>query len=157
MSSNEAVAACFEEMAKLLDLLGADSFRVTAHARAARVIADYPGDIASLAADRTALTKLEGIGTKTADKIIECINTGTVGEMTELRAQVPPGLLELLNIPGLGPKTVRMFWKDAASSIRPASNASSTMAPSSAFPAWAPRASKNSKPPLPSTPNLRNA
>ena len=113
MSSNEAVAACFEEMAKLLDLLGADSFRVTAHARAARVIADYPGDIASLAADRTALTKLEGIGTKTADKIIECINTGTVGEMTDLRAQVPPGLLELLNIPGLGPKTVRMFWKDA--------------------------------------------
>ena len=68
MSSNEAVAACFEEMAKLLDLLGADSFRVTAHARAARVIADYPGDIASLAADRTEILQIiEHYAGKTVD------------------------------------------------------------------------------------------
>jgi len=113
MSSNEAVAACFEEMARLLDLLGADSFRVSAHARAARAIADHPADIATLVADRAALTKIDGVGSKTADKIIECINTGTIAELKELRAQVPPGLLELLHIPGLGPKTVRMFWKDA--------------------------------------------
>lgn len=107
---NEAVASAFEDMARMLELLGADRFRVAAHARAARVLGELTRDATTLT--REELLEIEGIGAKTADKILEFASTGAIAEHVELRAQVPTGLLEILKIPGLGPKTVSTMWKD---------------------------------------------
>jgi len=113
MSVNAQIAERLEQIAEVLELLGEDRFRVAANAKAARVVADLTTDLAALADDRAALLAIEGIGAKTADKIVEFVKTGRIAEHEELLAQVPAGLLDLLRIPGLGPKTVAMLWKEA--------------------------------------------
>ncbi|MCW5765791.1 MAG: PHP domain-containing protein [Phycisphaeraceae bacterium] len=113
MRTNAQIAADLATIAQLMDLLGEDSFRSSANARASRSIESLTAELSTLAGDRAALLKIEGVGPKIADKIIEACTTGRIGELEELRAKVPPGLLPLLNVPGLGPKTVRMFWQQA--------------------------------------------
>ncbi|MBX3351711.1 MAG: DNA polymerase/3'-5' exonuclease PolX [Phycisphaeraceae bacterium] len=112
MSVNQALAAKFEQIAAMLELTGADPFRVNAHRKAARVIEESSEDYASLADDRDALLAIEGVGQKTADKIIEFVTTGDIAEHAELCEQVPSGLLDILEIPGLGPKTVKALWEE---------------------------------------------
>ena len=115
MSSNDAIAARLGLMAQLLELTGADKFRILAHQKAARVVEAAADDLAALARQdggRVRLLDIDGIGPKMADKIIEFATTGRIREVDELAATVPPGLVELLGIPGLGPKTVHSLWKD---------------------------------------------
>lgn len=112
MSVNQALARQFEEISQMIDLLGEDSFRASAHARASRTIADLSFDLAPLAEDKKKLVELEGVGSKIADKIIEFVKTGKIKEHEELASRVPPGLLMMLSIPGMGPKTVRAIWQD---------------------------------------------
>lgn len=109
MGVNEEVARRFDEISQMIDLLGEDSFRASAHARAARNVADLPFDVAGC--DRKRLLAVEGIGAKIADKIIEYCQTGDMQEHADLRARVPAGLLQILQIPGLGPKSVRAIWQ----------------------------------------------
>ncbi len=111
MSTNERLARIFEEMAALLELTGANPFRINAHARVARVLLELTVDVAELAQVPARLTDLEGIGKGSARKIIEFVRTGGVHEHEELLETVPPGLLEVMTIPGLGPKTVRLLWE----------------------------------------------
>ncbi|MEE8246732.1 MAG: DNA polymerase/3'-5' exonuclease PolX [Alphaproteobacteria bacterium] len=111
MSTNERLARIFEEMAALLELTGANPFRINAHARVARVLLELTVDVAELAQVPAKLTDLEGIGKGSARKIIEFVRTGGVHEHDELLETVPPGLLEVMTIPGLGPKTVRLLWE----------------------------------------------
>lgn len=111
MSVNKAVATRLEQIAQMLELLGEDRFRVAANQRAARVIESLTQDLAELADDRSKLTAIEGIGPRTADKIIEFCRTGRITEHELLRQRVPEGLLELLALPGLGPKSVRQMWE----------------------------------------------
>ncbi len=116
MSINAALARTLSEIASMIELLGEDSFRASANARAARAIEDFPTDLASIGAGPTGkadLQKIEGIGSKIADKVLEFIATGAIKEHEELKASVPPGLMELLQVQGLGPKTVRVFWTQA--------------------------------------------
>ncbi len=112
MSLNKALAAQLTEIAQMLELLGENPFKVNAHTRAARILRDMAQPIEDLAGDRAALVAINGIGPKIADKIIEYVQTGSITEHEKLSARVPKGLMELLHIPGLGPKTVRMLWKD---------------------------------------------
>lgn len=112
MSFNASLANLFDRMSAMLELTGADRFRVNAHAKAARVIRDHTSDLESIAADQKALTAIEGIGKGTAAKIAEFAETGSIAEHDELAKQVPPGVLEMLNIPGLGPKTVKLLWDE---------------------------------------------
>ena len=112
MGRTQDLADIFQEIATLLEITGADKFRVNAHARAARAIKESGLDIVAMASDRAALIALEGIGAKTADKIIEFAETGAIAEREELLAQVPPTLPELMQIQGLGPKTVRTLWQE---------------------------------------------
>jgi DNA polymerase (family 10) len=112
MGSTQDLADIFDDIATLLEITGADKFRVNAHSRAARAIRESGTDIIALAADRAALLAIEGIGPKTADKIIEFAATGAVAERDELLAQVPPTLPELMQLQGLGPKTVRTLWQE---------------------------------------------
>lgn len=113
MSFNERLAERFERIAKILELLGEDKFRVNAHSRAARTVESQSVDLATIASDKKALTAIEGIGPKIADKIAEFATSGRITELEELEARVPPGLLRVMEIPGLGPKTVAMLWQQA--------------------------------------------
>ncbi|MGE3109511.1 MAG: PHP domain-containing protein [Phycisphaerales bacterium] len=113
MSTNQELADRLARIARLQELLGFDKFRAISNERAARAIEGHPADMRALAADRSALLAIDGIGPKIADKIIEFVGTGAIKELDELTAKVPPGLLPLLDVPGLGPKTVRLFWQDA--------------------------------------------
>lgn len=112
MSMNEAVAERLSRIARLQDLLGEDKFKAISHDRAARVIEGLSIDIATIAGDPAKLREIEGIGPKIADKIAEFARTGKMTELVELEAKVPAGVLALMNIPGLGPKTVATLWKD---------------------------------------------
>lgn len=112
MSFNAKVATIFDRMAAMLELTGADRFRVNAHAKAARVINDATADLEPIARDAKALTALDGIGKGTAAKIAEFAETGTIAEHDELAARVPAGVLDLLGIQGLGPKTVKLLWEE---------------------------------------------
>lgn len=112
MSFNTDLSKIFEQMASLLELTGANRFRVNASAKAARVIGDHPADLEPLAHDQAALTALDGIGKGTAEKIAEYAETGAIAEHRELLDAVPTGLLTVLEVPGLGPKTVKLLWDE---------------------------------------------
>ncbi len=113
MASNETLARLLQEMSVIMDILGIDSFRASAHARASRAIESLTQDIAALAKDRPQLLAIDGVGAKMADKIQEFVSTGKISEHAELVSQVPPGLLALTEISGLGPKTIRSLWQNA--------------------------------------------
>lgn len=113
MSTNAELERIFDEMAKVLELTGANPFRVNAHARVARLMGDLTYDIATLADDPRKLTAIDGIGDGTARKIIEFVKTGKVAEHDELVEKVPRGLFQVMEIPGLGPKTVKLLWEQA--------------------------------------------
>ena len=104
----------FSEMSQMIELLGGDRFRVNAHAKAARVLKETTADVESLASDGNikGLTALEGIGKGTASKLVELAQHGNMSEYDELRDQIPKGLMEVLEIPGLGPKTVKLMWDE---------------------------------------------
>ncbi len=113
MSTNADLAKIFSEMAAVLELTGANAFRVNAHTKVSRVLKDLTVDVATLADDKKKLTALDGVGDGTAKKIIEFVETGKVSEHQELLDQIPTGLLDVLTIPGLGPKTVKLMWERA--------------------------------------------
>lgn len=117
MSSNEDIGAIFEEMATLLELTGANGFRVNAHTKVARVVEGLSSDLAVVARGEKALAelqKIDGIGKSSAEKIVAFVATGTAPELEDLRSEVPDGLRTVMQVPGLGPKTVRRFWQEAS-------------------------------------------
>lgn len=111
MSFNADCAEMLEEIARMLELLGEDRFKINAHARAARAVESHAGDLRTIAGDAKALTAIEGIGPKLAAKISEFASTGGITEHRDLLARVPAGLLDLMRVPGLGPKTVKSLWE----------------------------------------------
>ena len=112
MSFNAELSAILGQMGTLLELTGANRFRVNAHTKAARVTGDHPTDLSSIAHDAQALTAIEGIGKGTAEKIAEFADTGRIAEHDALLASVPAGLLRVMEVPGLGPKTVKLLWDE---------------------------------------------
>ena len=111
MSFNQDAAAKFERMGRMLELLGENRFRVNAYANAARAIERQTRDLSELAGDQSALTAIDGIGKGTAEKLAELASTGRLEELDELEARVPPGLLDVMEIPGVGPKTAKAIWE----------------------------------------------
>lgn len=115
MDTNRELARRFEEMAAALELLGANPFRAVSHRRVARLLRDLGSDVRTLAAgdDRlAALCELPGVGKASAEKIVEFLDEGEIGEHRELFREVPPGLLEVLAIPGVGPKAAKAMWEE---------------------------------------------
>ena len=110
MSANAELARIFGEMSAIMELTGANAFRVNAYARASRVMNDLAVDVADIA-DHKQLLTIEGIGDGTAKKILEYLDTALVAAHKTLLDEIPHGLLELLKISGLGPKTVRVLWE----------------------------------------------
>ena len=101
-SANDDAAAMLREYAELLSITGGDPFRARNYEKAAKAVAGYPGDLAAV--PDPALTKIPGVGASIAGKIAEYRRTGTVAALDELRAKVPPGVLQIAKVPGVGPK-----------------------------------------------------
>ncbi len=110
---NADVAKILEELADLLELEGANAFRVRAYRNAARTVEALADDVAGIVArDPAALQQLEGIGKDLADKIVTIVRTGQLPQLEELRARIPAGVVQMLRIPGLGPKKVSAIFKE---------------------------------------------
>jgi DNA polymerase (family 10) len=107
--TNAEIAACFNEIADLLDIEGANPFRIRAYRNAARSILSHPGSMATLVEEGFDLTELPGIGDDLAGKITEMVRNGSLHFLEELKHEVSPDLEELLHIPGLGPKRVHLL------------------------------------------------
>ncbi len=107
---NQSIAQIFNEMAELLDLKGENVFRVRAYRRAAQNIDGLSKDVAAFT--REDLESIPGIGKDLAGKIQEYLDTGKITQHEELKKQIPHGVLELLRIPGLGPKTSMMLYEE---------------------------------------------
>ncbi len=113
MSVNTEIAAIFDEMGKILMLIGANPFKVNAHTNVARILKDMVTDISQLVDEPAKITAIEGIGKGSAKKIIEYVQTGSIKEHKELLDSIPHGLMDVLAIQGLGPKTVKLMWDKA--------------------------------------------
>ena len=113
MSKNMELARIFAEIADVLDLTGANAFKVNANRKVARTLEEAGEDLAELArTDPARLRDIPGIGDSSAKKILEFVTTGKVAEREELLASIPAGVPALLQIPGLGPKRVRTLWTE---------------------------------------------
>jgi len=107
---NAAIAALFDELADLLELQGANPFRVRAYRNASRTIGDLSESIVELVnAPEGDLTQLAGIGKDLAAKIETVVTTGKLPQLEELRTQFSPDMVRMLRIPGLGPKKVAVL------------------------------------------------
>ena len=107
---NAVISALFDQMADIMEILGEDRFRINSNRKVARVIGDIPTDVEDLLAGGQ-LAKVPGIGKSSLAKIEEFIKTGTITAHQELLRKIPPELLELLNIPGVGPKGVKAVYE----------------------------------------------
>lgn len=107
--SNGPVVSILNEIADILDITGSDRFRTIAYRRAARTIESLPKPVSDYLLDNT-FSELPGIGEAISQKVKEFVTTGKLEYLEKLRLTIPPGLLELLNLQEVGPKTVgRLF------------------------------------------------
>ena len=107
-----AIVATLHEIGQLLEAKGVDQFRARAYRNAARSLADFPGDLATLA-EQDRLTEIKGIGSGLAAQIKEILTTGRSSFLERLRADLPPGVIELSRILSL--KSSKSFIKRSAS------------------------------------------
>ena len=101
------VAAAFQQIADLLELQGDNPFRIRAYRRAAQNLESFGGNLESLAAAGR-LQELSGIGRDLSDKITEYLRSGAIAFLERLKAGTSPGVLALLEVPGVGPKTAKL-------------------------------------------------
>ena len=111
LPSNAELAERFDLLADLLELDGADAFRLSAYRRASARIRESAAPVARLALEGTA-TRIPGIGGTIEAKIVELAETGDLAALRKLRDRVPAGLVEIMRVPGLGPKTARRLWQE---------------------------------------------
>jgi DNA polymerase (family 10) len=109
---NADVAAIFDEIADLLEIQGANPFRIRAYRNAARMAQELGRDLRELLRRGEDLTELPGIGDDLAGKIAEIVETGSCTMLKKLHKQLPAALTELLKLPGLGPKRVKALYHE---------------------------------------------
>ena len=103
--TNEQIAELFENIGALLEMKGDTVFKIRAYQRAARTIEQLSSPLAQSVENGEDLTKIPGIGKAISGKIAEFIETGQVAAYQKLLDELPPGVLKLKDIPGIGPKT----------------------------------------------------
>ncbi len=108
---NAKLSRVFQQMADVLEILGANRFKVIAFQKAARVLGELTVDVAQM--DDAQVREIDGIGKGMADRIHEFVSTGKLTEFADLADDVPAGVVKMLDIPGLGPKTVSLLWREA--------------------------------------------
>ncbi|MDD2690077.1 MAG: helix-hairpin-helix domain-containing protein, partial [Candidatus Omnitrophica bacterium] len=107
---NLEIAKIFRNIAQILEIKNENTFRIRAYERAAQNIESFTGDLEDLI-KRDALTEIPGIGKDLSDKIKEFDKTGRIKMFEDLKKSIPAGLLDLLNIPSVGPKTASVLYK----------------------------------------------
>ncbi len=105
---NAAIADALEELGDLYELDGAIVHRVVAYRTGAKAVRESPVSVAALAREGRA-TELSGIGATLQEKIVALLDTGTIPAAEKLRTRIPPGLIALTRLPGLGPKRARLL------------------------------------------------
>lgn len=108
---NAAISELFSEMADIMEILGEDRFRINSYHKVARVIGDMPTDIEEMLATGK-LAEMPGVGKSSLAKIEEFIKTGQITAHQELLTKIPQKLLQLLKIPGMGPKGVKAVYEN---------------------------------------------
>jgi DNA polymerase (family 10) len=104
------IAALLDEMGTLLELQGANPFKSRAFHNASRAVEGITQELAGLI-DAGRLLEVKGIGKSIAEIITDLVKTGKSREYTDLRKQIPDGVLDMLRIQGLGPKRVKILWE----------------------------------------------
>lgn len=107
---NAAIADNFSLLAKLMDIHGENSFKSKTYSVAAFNIEKLPMQLQDT--PREKLFSIKGIGTSTGEKVIEMIDTGGLEILNEYIRNTPPGVIEMLNIKGIGPKKINTIWKE---------------------------------------------
>ncbi len=102
---NSDVAKVFQDIADLLELKGENVFKIRAYQKAARAIDYYPRELEALIEEGEDLRSIPGVGEAIAKKTAELITTGKLDYYEDLKAEFPQGITNLLDIPGIGPKT----------------------------------------------------
>jgi len=110
--TNQRLAALFQEMADVMQITGADVFKVKAFEKVSRTLESLDRDVAAIGPDPKKLAELEGVGKGSAARIAEFLQTGKITDHEELMATFPPTLRPLLKVQGLGPKTIALLWKE---------------------------------------------
>jgi DNA polymerase (family X) len=111
--NNAAMARLLMETADLMEIDGADSFRIRSFRNAADAVEQSTLDVSSIAADASRLQEISGIGKGMAARIQTIVETGSLPLRDELLKKFGPGVLELRKLPGMGPKTIALFWSAA--------------------------------------------
>jgi DNA polymerase (family 10) len=108
---NKELADLFGKMADILEFKGENPFKIGAYRKASRVIGDLTQDVQELA-ESGKLRQIPGIGESIAQKIEEYLQTGRVSKYDEIKKGVSDELVSLMDIPGVGPKTVALLYKE---------------------------------------------
>ena len=108
---NPEIAEVFESIAGLLEIKG-EVFTVRAYRRAAQVLKDLPVELDRMVADGADLREIPGIGDAISKKIAELVATGRLAYYERLRGEFPDGVVEMLRVPGLGPRLIARVWKE---------------------------------------------
>lgn len=108
---NAALSELFDQMADIMEILGEDRFRINSYRKVGRIVGEMPTDVETLLASGK-LAKTPGIGKSSLAKIEEFVKTGKITAHKQLLKKIPPKLLELLNIPGMGPKGVKAVYEE---------------------------------------------
>lgn len=107
---NLEVASALDRLADLLEIQGANPFRIRAYRNAIRTVQGLTRSLAAMVDDGEDLTELPGIGKEMASHIRELLDTGRLGILEEVAQEVPPSLAELMRLEGIGPKRARRLW-----------------------------------------------
>lgn len=108
---NESIAHRFHQLAALMDIRGDDPFRLRSYRNAAEAIEVWPISVAEIARNEgvAGLQTIPGVGKAIAGKIVDMVETGTFDAWEKLTAETPASVLDLLEIPGIGPKTAALL------------------------------------------------
>jgi DNA polymerase (family 10) len=109
---NTEIAAVLSQVGTLLEIQGANPFRIRAYENASRTVAEHPVPLRALVAEGADLKDLPGIGKDMAGYIKELVETGRLHVLDELTREIPATLLDLMRLPGVGPKKARKLWKE---------------------------------------------
>jgi len=107
---NRSIAQLLAETADLLEIGAGDPFRIRSYRRAAEAVESSTVQLSAIAAEPKKLQEIPGIGKGMAANIQDIERTGTLPLREELLAKYRPTMLELLRLPGMGPKTVALLW-----------------------------------------------
>ncbi|WP_428936849.1 DNA polymerase/3'-5' exonuclease PolX [Fontivita pretiosa] len=111
MSLNQELSQLFRTLSAIMEIRGEPVFKAIAFSKVSRILENLPIDIRAAVEDGT-IEQIEGIGPHSRRIIEEYVRTGRSSDYDQAIASIPEGLIPMLQIPGLGPKTIALFWKE---------------------------------------------